>query len=874
MRPIGAGVLGAFLRWLLTAVLVCAAGVSGAAEKRVALVIGIGAYQDFTLPPLPHARTDAEAIAAKLAGLGFDVTPAYDLTRTQFETALAAFVGKGRGATLALVYFAGHGLQIAGRNYLVPSDADFSTSETLPDSSVRLDEVFDRAGETAPARIILVDACRDLPGEPGEAGADLRPGLARVGGAKNTLYAFAAAPGETADDGAGEHGPFAAALLEHLAAPLELRAVMTLVRQDVYDRSRAAQLPFTEDGLPDVVFLGDNAATTLSERDGLLLAMARLDEDTRGQVERVAAQAGVPLAPLYGALLETGAADENAQAREARLSSAAKNFSDTQKELQLLRSSDPEVGALRKQAEEQLALGALDAARQALTEAIDLDDAAELEARLKEKNLSKAESLAARAGVARVGLRYLDAAADFAEAARLARRWEEQALAGRYAGEQAQALYQQGFEFGDNAALAEAIELYRDAVAEHPREENPVEWSQAQNDLGRALWSLGEREGGTARLEEAVAARRAALEERSPASDPLAWGLTQNGLGLALWSLGERESGTTRLEEAIAAFRAALREMPRARFPLEWAMAQNNLGNALAALGSRGGTTWFEQAVEAFREALKERTRERIPLQWAQTQNNLGSALAEIGERENDPARLREAVAAFSAALEERTRKRVPLDWATTENNLGNALHSLGEHADDIGKLKESVVAHRMALEERTRERAPLDWAASQYTLGNALFALARRERSVARLNEAAAAYRAALTEFTRDRVPLVWADVQQSLGNVSRALGEAEGGAARFVEAVAAYGAALQVRTRERAPFDWAMSWGNQGIVMMRLAEQRRDTDMAESAIRQIEDAFNTMREGGNSSDAVYFERQLKLARTRDKRFRGTLHP
>src|SRR6185295_16032569 len=99
-----------------------------------------------------------------------------------------------------------------------------------------------------------------------------------------TLYAFATAPGVTASDGTGEHSPFTAAMLTHFGkSGLELRSMLTLVRMEVYERSRGQQLPYVEDALPGTVFF-DAKAEALTERDRLLMAMAGIDGDTRAQV--------------------------------------------------------------------------------------------------------------------------------------------------------------------------------------------------------------------------------------------------------------------------------------------------------------------------------------------------------------------------------------------------------------------------------------------------------------------------------------------------------------------------------------------------------------------------------------------------------------
>jgi uncharacterized caspase-like protein/exonuclease VII small subunit len=781
------------LRWaVVLALALAAAGEAAAqraAEKRVALVIGIGDYA--TARKLANPVSDARAVEAALKALGFKVVIESDRNSRRLSAALDEFAEENKGADLALVFFAGHGIQAGGRNFLLPTDAKTESAAALEASALPLERVFARAAEIAPKRIILLDACRNDPfGKGGAAdgrGVQLPQdkaspdaiqfGLGRIGRADRTVYGFATAPGTTASDGEGGNSPFTAALAAHLGqAGLEFGSVMKLVQMEVYERTRGRQLPYIEDALPDFVF-ADTKGEPLPERDRLLLAMAKIDNDTRTQVERIALASDMPLAPLYGALLagEAKAGPGAADAREKRLARAAEDFVKVRNDLKTLASSDPQVSSLRTQAEQQLSLGAFDAARAALTQAIDVDrnSGEKLEARLRERNLSEAASRAARAGVSRTRLEYRVAATDLAEAARLAERWDREA-AWRYAVGQAGNLLSQGNEFGDNGALAEAIAIYGRALALVSRTQHPLDWAATENGLGNALRNLGARESGTARLVEAVATYRAALVERTRERAPLDWAKTENNLGNALQVLGEREGGTARLEEAIVAYRAALSELTRERAPFERAVAQNNLGNALRALGEReNGTARLEEAVRAFRAALVELTREHMPLDWATTENNLGNALLRLGERENGTVRLEAAAAAYRAALLERTRERVPLEWATAQNNLGNALTLIGERESGTARLEEAVAAFRAALSENTRGRVPLQWAATENNLGNALRILGARKNDPALLEASVAAFRAALSENTRERVPLDWDRTQKNLDLARQTLDE-----------------------------------------------------------------------------------------------------
>jgi tetratricopeptide (TPR) repeat protein len=533
---------------------------------------------------------------------------------------------------------------------------------------------------------------------------------------------------------------------------------------------------------------------------------------------------------------------------------------------------------------------------------------AQADAEETDRTRGRAALLAERGRFARLQLRYPEAAGFYRKAAELVAG--DPPTARIYLLAAADSLYTQGKEFGDNAALSDAIQSYGTLLATVSRDREPVDWAKLQNTLGNALEALGERESSTTRLEAAVAAYGKALEVRTREKAPLDWATTQNDLGQALerlgeressttrfeaaiqaygaaldvrtqertpleWAatqnnlgntqlrLGERDSGTTRLEGAVAAYIEALRVRTRERTPLEWAATENNLGLALQTLGEREtGTARLEAAVAAYREALKVGTRERVPLDWAMTQNNLGLALERLGERETGTERLEAAVAAFTEALKERTRERVPLDWADTQNNLGLALQTLGERETGTVRLEAAITAYTEALKEDTREKAPLDWAMTQDNLGKALKTLGLREGGTARLEAAIAAYREALEENTREQAPLEWATTQNDLGNALEALGERESGTARLEAAIAAYSEALKVRTHESMPLDWAESIGDQGVAMMILAKRKGDAGMAKDALGKIEVALTTAQGGGDKANASYYSARLPEAR------------
>ena len=192
----------------------------------------------------------------------------------------------------------------------------------------------------------------------------------------------------------------------------------------------------------------------------------------------------------------------------AKLVEIAERFKALQATAAAQPGDDPQVAALKAEAQTAIRSGEIQRAHDLLTRASEIETAA-----LNTRAVRAAETHATLGQLELARLRYREAAKQFARAAsRVPSENEEKR---EYLRREAGALYQQGLEFGDNDAAQSAIERYRHIVAITQRERVPLEWAETQNDLGRALWTLGERESGTARLEEAVAAFRAGLEERT-----------------------------------------------------------------------------------------------------------------------------------------------------------------------------------------------------------------------------------------------------------------------------------------------------------------------------------------------------------------------
>jgi uncharacterized caspase-like protein len=230
------------------AVLCCAmVGLQAAAaqEKRVALVIGNAAYS--AVPELPTSRKDARDIAAALRAAGFgEVIEHYDLGRREMLGALTAFADKAAGADWAVVYYAGHGIEAKGRNYLVPIDAQLKTATEAELEALRLDRVLEPVAHARRLGLVILDACRANP-FPMALGSHYIPrGLAPVEPSDPRLrVAFAARHGEAAVDGpAGGNGPYAKALAQALAEPgLEVHMIFRKVQADVLAATGGRQRP-------------------------------------------------------------------------------------------------------------------------------------------------------------------------------------------------------------------------------------------------------------------------------------------------------------------------------------------------------------------------------------------------------------------------------------------------------------------------------------------------------------------------------------------------------------------------------------------------------------------------------------------------------
>jgi uncharacterized caspase-like protein len=222
---------------------------SAHADKRVALVIGNSAYK--SVPRLTNPVHDATIVAAMFKQVGFDeVTTRLDLDANDMRKALREFSARARDAEVAVIYYAGHGMEMDGNNYLIPTDAVLQTDGDVLDETVQLDRVLFAVEPARQLRLIILDACRDNPFAKTMkrtiASRGVGRGLAKVEpNTPNTMIAFAAKAGSTASDGDSQNGPFARALVDNLPKPgLDLRLAFGYVRDEVLKNTGYQQEPY------------------------------------------------------------------------------------------------------------------------------------------------------------------------------------------------------------------------------------------------------------------------------------------------------------------------------------------------------------------------------------------------------------------------------------------------------------------------------------------------------------------------------------------------------------------------------------------------------------------------------------------------------
>lgn len=379
--------MAGFFKILAAAVCLIVPQMGEAGRDRIALVIGMADYQ--YLPPLQNTHNDASGMAQSLEGIGFDVILALDATAQDLTRLLEDFAFRSEVADLALVYYAGHGIEVQGENFLIPVDAEVTNNRDVQRQSASLKQLLAAVDRARKMRIVILDSCRDNPlgdaialDQIAEATAPVEEtrssgggGMAAVDPERGTLVAFAARDGQVALDGTGNNSPYAQALMQKMVQPgLEISLMFRQVRDLVLEKTGNRQEPHTYGSLTGVPFYlasasdgealpagtSDSWSAIKPDQEEQLLALAELG-DTRsmlglaymrlnpnaGQFDPAAAVAFLERAAAAGApeaqfelakLYErgTGVAADPQKALQLYQAAARQNFADAINDLGFL----------------------------------------------------------------------------------------------------------------------------------------------------------------------------------------------------------------------------------------------------------------------------------------------------------------------------------------------------------------------------------------------------------------------------------------------------------------------------------------------------------------------------------------------------------
>jgi uncharacterized caspase-like protein len=455
--------VSSFIRNVGAAVLLLVAQSFGAlADKRVALVIGNSAYQN--VPGLPNPINDATAIAELLRNAGFDVVDSRaDLGIAVIRRAIREFADVARDADIAVVYYAGHGIEVDGTNYLIPVDAILQRDTDVEDEAISMDRLLRVLEPVKRLRLIILDACRENPFARSMkrtiASRAIGRGLAKVDVVNSdTLIAFSAKAGSTALDGDGKNSPFTTALLNHLATPgLDLRIAFGQVRDDVLKATANRQEPFV---------YGSLGGGTVSLVPAPEIPVDR-NTEARRDYELFERGATVDTWDVFLNLHPTGPYADLARAQRTKLIAAEKARAAEE-----ARAAE-QVNAAQKKAAEQAK--AAEAAR--LAEEAKAAEKAKLDAQ-RAADRSKAEQAEREAAQRRAAEQAAEAARIAAEAKAAEKARVEAQKAAEVARAEQAAAEKKAAE--QNKAAAEAARLLEEAKAEKARIEAQIAAEKAR----------------------------------------------------------------------------------------------------------------------------------------------------------------------------------------------------------------------------------------------------------------------------------------------------------------------------------------------------------------------------------------------------------
>ncbi len=812
--------------------------------RGVALIIGNSAYEHLT--PLENPETDADAIEKLFDDLGFETYDATDADLKKLRRTIDRFIEDAEGVDVALVYYAGHGVEAGGENYLIPVDADISSLDDAGEKLVALSELMRRLREAASLSFVLLDACRDNPFPPGstiratvnaaplpvsasglgetrtmkqfrQPGAPARP--AATNDSLGTLIGFSAEPGQRALDGEpGGNSPYATAVLRHVPAMAgeEISTVMRMVAEEVYLKTDGRQRPWVNENLRRLVFLGSTPPPVegvegdiLRERRQLLINIAAIPSAERSQIEKVAREGKVSMDWVYAMVRALGDdAPKNPAELEAKLKEQVEKIKTLQGQRDAIFKSDPEIARLSALADQAAREGAIETAlklheqAKARVEEVSktVDD---VEASLKARRLEFGEVYARSARENYAAFRFEQAAADYEKAFREVERWDAFA-AWSYRGNQAVALMDTGWKGGDTVQLHRAVELAREVVTLSEKTDDRANWAISQAFLGNALMTLGQRTNDQSTLSSAIEAYQAALTVYTLELYPNDFNIVMENLIGATKQIAQRyEPAKAKIELAktVEMFDSLLSSIDRTSEPLRWASIAARKGATINDLAQiDGDQPLMRQAITLLTEAssIYEPTTDT---NHSEVLSLLASSWFGLGIASNDRSALEKADALYVRSLALTDKAVTPVYYSDRLTFRAVNLRNLYLQTKDAAWLEKAIPMMREGRDMIDPEKLPIEWRSATISLGDVLTDLGRARKQASPITESVNLFAEALRYFDPAKEPEQWADTLSRLADARRNLGEMDVKQANFTLALDEHEQALRSVTRDRFP-------------------------------------------------------------------------
>src|SRR5215471_13438023 len=453
------------------------------AERRVALIIGNSNYQN--APILPNPERDARGIADMFQKAGYEiVTTAFNVGNLDFKSTIRKFEDTVTDADIAVIYYAGYGLNIHGTNYLIPIDAKLASDRDANNETITLEQLVESVHGAKLLRVIIIDACRDSPFA--RIMKAERMGLGAVEpNSIDTLIAYAAKPGTTAQDGGGDHSPFAAALIDNLfVSGLDIRLAFGRVRDEVLKKTGYMQEPFVYGSLG-----GGNIALAPAPNRPVVATDSEGEKSDYALVERIGTKGAWQVflnqhptgfyADLARQQIAIAVDALDRAAAKAQADSEAAQRAEADRQAEAKRRADETA---RQKAEQQAALAAAQRAARAAEQA--RLDAERQAARTREEE-GRQTALAKRAAEAEAARKQAEAEAARKQAEAEAARKQAEAEAARKQAEAEAARKQAEAEAARKQAEAEAARKQAEAEAARKQTEAEAAMQQAEAEAAK-----------------------------------------------------------------------------------------------------------------------------------------------------------------------------------------------------------------------------------------------------------------------------------------------------------------------------------------------------------------------------------------------------